>query len=61
MKRLFYVILTLFLFLLGGCSNIPVKIELLTNNKKLVKIDIIQEKSGFLDNGIGLIIENLTN
>lgn len=61
MKRLFYVILTLFLFLLGGCSNIPVRIELLTNNKKLVKIEVIQEKSGLLDNGIGLIIENLTN
>lgn len=57
MKRLFYVILTLFLFLLEGCSNILVRIELLTNNKK----DVIQEKSGLLNNGIGLIIENLTN
>lgn len=61
MKRLFYVILTLVIFLLGGCSNTPIRTELLTNNKNLVKIEVVQEKSGLLDKGIGLIIENLTN
>lgn len=60
MKKI-YIVLILLLFLLGGCSNTPVRTEFLTNNRNLVKIEVVQEKSGLLDKGIGLIIENLTN
>lgn len=61
MKKLMGIILITILLFISGCSGTPIRTEYLTNNKNLVKIEVVQDKVGIFDTGVSLIIENMTN
>lgn len=60
MRKIFYTILVFVLVTFSGCTNAPIKTELLTPNDN-VKIEVFHEGEDIFRQGIGLIIENLTS
>lgn len=64
MKKVYGLILSLFLLILAGCSATPVRTEVLSKTQDIVKVEVIQLKRTAvspLDGGIQLSIENLTD
>lgn len=58
MKKIYILILGIVLMILCGCSSTTIRTELLSETDKIVKIQVQQE---YLENGVTLVIENLTN
>ena len=58
MKKIYFLVLGIILMTLCGCSSVPVRTELLSQTDKIVKIEVMQD---FLECGVTLSIENLTD